>query len=52
MAMGGKWLYNTGFTYRFDKLKPRASKCRGPPVKVYNILNTVIGLSIYLIYYK
>ena len=33
------------FTYRFDRLKPRASKFRGPPVKVYNIFNTVIGLS-------
>jgi hypothetical protein len=36
---------NAGFTYRLDRLKPRASECRGPPAKVYNILNTVIGLS-------
>jgi hypothetical protein len=34
----------SGFTYRLDRLKPRASKFRGPPVKVY-IFNTVIGLS-------
>ena len=33
------------FTYRLDRLKPRASKFRGPPVKVYTIFNTVIGLS-------
>ena len=33
------------FTYRLDRLKPRASKFRGPPIKVYNIFNTVIGLS-------
>jgi hypothetical protein len=33
------------FTYRLDRLKPRASKYRGPPTNVYNIFNTVIGLS-------
>ena len=33
------------FTYRLDRLKPRASIFRGPPVKVYNIFNTVISLS-------
>jgi len=33
------------FTYWLDRLKPRVSKFRGPPVKVYNIFNTVIGLS-------
>jgi len=33
------------FTYRLDRLKPRASIFRGSPVKVYNIFNTVIGLS-------
>jgi hypothetical protein len=33
-------LYSSaGFTYRLDRLKPRASKFRGPPVKVYNIFN-------------
>jgi hypothetical protein len=32
------------FIYRLNRLKPRASIIRGPPVKVYNILNTVIGL--------
>ena len=36
---------SAGFTYRLDRLKPRASKFKGPPVKVYNIFNTVIGLS-------
>jgi hypothetical protein len=37
--------YNSArFTYRLDRLKPRASKFRGPPLKVYNIFNTVIGL--------
>ena len=33
---------SAGFTYR---LKPRASKFRGPMAKVYIIFNTVIGLS-------
>jgi len=36
---------SAGFTYRLDRLKPRASKVRWPPVKVYNIFNTVIELS-------
>ena len=31
------------FTYRLDRLKPSASKFRGPPV--YNIFNIVIGFS-------
>jgi len=35
----------SGFTYRLDRLKPRASKFRGPPAKVCNISNTVIELS-------
>jgi hypothetical protein len=26
-----------GFTYRLDRLKPRASNVREPPAKVYNI---------------
>jgi hypothetical protein len=34
-----------GFTHRLDRLKHRATKCKGPPAKVYNIFNTVIGLS-------
>ena len=34
------------FTYRLDRLKRRASKFRGPPVKEYNIFNTVIGLNV------
>jgi hypothetical protein len=34
-----------GFTYRLDRLKLRASAFRGPPTKVYNIFNTIIGLS-------
>jgi hypothetical protein len=33
------------FTYRLDRLKPRASQFKVPPTKVYNIFNTVIGLS-------
>ena len=37
--------HSVGFTYRLDKLKPRASKFRGPPAKVYDIFNTVIRLS-------
>jgi hypothetical protein len=38
-------MWSAGFTYRLDRLKPRASKFRGPPAKVYNIFKTVIGLS-------
>jgi hypothetical protein len=37
--------YSSRFTYRLDRLKPRASKFRGPPAKVHNIFNTVIWLS-------
>ena len=33
------------FTYRLNRLKPRASKFRGPPAKVYTVFNTIIGLS-------
>ena len=36
---------SVGFTNRLDRLKPRASQFRGPPAKVYDIFNTVIGLS-------
>ena len=36
---------SAGITYRLNRLKPRASKFTGPPTKVYNIVNTVIGLS-------
>ena len=32
-------------TYRLDRLKPRALKFKGSPTKVYNIFNTVFGLS-------
>jgi hypothetical protein len=41
------YAYSAGFTYRLDRLKPspRASKFRGSPAKVYDIFNTVIGLS-------
>jgi hypothetical protein len=38
-------LISPRFTYRLDKLKPRASTFRGPSAKVYNVFNTVIGLS-------
>ena len=36
---------SAGFTNRLDRLKPRVSQFRGPPAKVYDIFNTVIGLS-------
>ena len=36
---------SAGFPYRLNRLKPRVSKFRGPPAKMYNILNTVIWLS-------
>jgi hypothetical protein len=36
---------SAGFTYRLNRLKPRASKFREPLAKMYNIFNTVIGLS-------
>ena len=36
---------SAGFTYRLDRLKPRASQFSGPLVKVYNNFNTVIVLS-------
>ena len=41
------FLTSAGFTYRLDRMKPRASNFRGPPAKVHNIIifNTVIGLS-------
>jgi hypothetical protein len=39
-------LFSARFTYRLDGLKPRASRFRGPLAKVYNIFNTVIGLSL------
>ena len=38
-------MHSAGFTYRLDRLKPRASSFKGPPTKVYSIFNTVIGLS-------
>jgi hypothetical protein len=37
-------IFSAGFTYRLDRLRPRASQFRGPPAKVYNIFNTVIGV--------
>ena len=36
---------SAGFTYGLNRLKPRDSKFKGPPAKVYDIFNTVIGLS-------
>jgi hypothetical protein len=36
---------SAGFIYGLNRLKVRASKIRRSPVKVYNIFNTVIGLS-------
>ena len=38
-------LFSAGFTYRLDRLTPRASEFRGPPPKVYNIFKSVVGLS-------
>ena len=37
-----QWMGIAGFTCRLDRLKPRASKFRGPPAKVNNVFNTVI----------
>jgi hypothetical protein len=50
LCIEGAWwgempLITAGFTYRLDRLKHRTSRFRGLPVKVYNILNTVIELS-------
>ena len=36
---------SAGFTYRLDRLIPRSSNFRGPPAKMYNIFNSVIGHS-------
>jgi len=36
---------SAGFTYRLNRLKPRASKFRGAPTKMYTIFNSVIGVS-------
>ena len=38
-------LNSAGFTYRLNRLKPSASKFKGPPSKVYNFFNIVNGLS-------
>ena len=38
-------IISAGFTYRLDRLKHWASKFRRAPTKVYNICNSVIGLS-------
>jgi hypothetical protein len=43
--LNGASLVSAGFTYRLDRLKPRASTFRGPPAKEYNSFNTVIGHS-------
>jgi len=37
-------MYRVGFTYGLDRLKSKASKCKGPLVNVYNIVGAVIGL--------
>jgi len=36
---------SAGFSHWLDRLKPRVSKFRGPPDKVYNLFNNIIGLS-------
>jgi hypothetical protein len=41
---------SAGFAYMIDRLKHRTSRFRGPLVKVYNIFNTVIGLSLLCCY--
>ena len=41
-VVSAKVINSAGFTYRLNRLKPRASQFRGPPAKVYNIF---IGLS-------
>ena len=38
-------MVRAGCTYRLDRLKPRASQFRGPPVKVFHVFKNVIGLS-------
>jgi hypothetical protein len=40
---------SAGFTYRLDRLKPKASECRGPPVKVYNILTLLLDFHTYAV---
>ena len=42
---GSSLLNSAGFTYRLDRLKPRASTCREPPAQVNNIFNIVVELS-------
>ena len=37
-----KQQHSAGFPYSLDRLKPRASKLRGPPAKVYNIFLTLL----------
>ena len=44
-TMSSRHKFSAGFTYRLDRLKPRASKLRGPPAKLYNIFIIVIGIS-------
>ena len=36
-VVSAKVINSAGFTYRLNRLKPRASQFRGPPAKVYNI---------------
>ena len=40
---------SAGFTYRLDRLKPRASKFRGPPAKVYNVLILLLDFHTYAV---
>jgi len=42
---------NAGFTYRFDRLKPRASKFGGPPAKVYHLLTLLLDYHTYAVIY-
>jgi hypothetical protein len=40
---------SAGFTYRLDRLKPRASKSRGPPTKVIIFLTLLLDFHIYAV---
>jgi len=40
--VNGCGVSSAGFTYRLDGLKPRASKYKGPPAKVYDVFNAII----------
>jgi hypothetical protein len=43
------FVYSVGFTYRLDRLKPRASKFRRLLAKVYNILTLLLDFHTYAV---